>query len=58
MHGRFLGIEILPSEKQVLTNDKTGNTVWQMTQGDPKSVTFRFDTTYMKMAAEGKLKAK
>jgi NitT/TauT family transport system substrate-binding protein len=27
-------------------------------QGDPKSVTFRFDTTYMKMAAEGKLKSK
>jgi NitT/TauT family transport system substrate-binding protein len=27
-------------------------------QGDPKSVAFRFDTTYMKMAAEGKLKAK
>lgn len=26
--------------------------------GDPESVTFRFDTTYMKMAAEGKLKAK
>ena len=27
-------------------------------QGDPKSVTFRFDTTYMKMAAQDKLKAK
>lgn len=27
-------------------------------QGDPKSVTFRFDSSYMKMAAEGKLKAK
>ncbi len=27
-------------------------------QGDPKSVTFRFDTTYMKMAAQGKLKTK
>jgi NitT/TauT family transport system substrate-binding protein len=25
-------------------------------QGDPKSVTFRFDITYMKMAADGKLK--
>jgi NitT/TauT family transport system substrate-binding protein len=25
-------------------------------QGDSKSVTFRFDTTYMKMAADGKLK--
>ncbi len=25
-------------------------------QGDPKKVTFRFDTTYMKMSAEGKLK--
>ncbi len=25
-------------------------------QGDPKSVTFRFDVTYMKMAADGKLK--
>lgn len=25
-------------------------------QGNPKNVTFRFDTTYMKMAAEGKLK--
>lgn len=25
-------------------------------QGDPKSVTFRFDTTYMKMAAQDKLK--
>jgi NitT/TauT family transport system substrate-binding protein len=25
-------------------------------QGDAKSVTFRFDTTYMKMAADGKLK--
>lgn len=27
-------------------------------QGDPKNVKFRFDTTYMKMAAEGKLKTK
>lgn len=27
-------------------------------QGDQKSVTFRFDTTYMKMAAQGKLKVK
>jgi NitT/TauT family transport system substrate-binding protein len=27
-------------------------------QGDPKSVTFRFDTTYMKMAAQDKLKTK
>jgi NitT/TauT family transport system substrate-binding protein len=27
-------------------------------QGDPKKVTFRFDTTYMKMSAEGKLQVK
>jgi NitT/TauT family transport system substrate-binding protein len=27
-------------------------------QGDAKNVTFRFDTTYMKMAADGKLKVK
>ena len=28
----------LPSEKQVLKDDKTGKTVWQMTKGLPKSV--------------------
>ena len=27
-------------------------------QGDAKSVAFRFDTTYMQMAADGKLKVK
>jgi len=27
-------LKILPSEKQVTTDDKTGKTVWQMTQGD------------------------
>lgn len=27
-------LEILPSEKQILTDDQTGKTVWQMTQGD------------------------
>ena len=31
-------LKTLPSEKQVLTDAQTGKTVWQMTKGEPKSV--------------------